>query len=315
MNSAVRDFLKVIREGRCENTYKLAWGRAIIEICIEQPTERKICLSDIAQKVFKYYWNQTIFFGMTKGYLEQSQNPAKEPGIIQYVKESILAYQSDTGNLKPELFEKISSRIIFDPEKVVKILKQDVSWRFQNLSDHNVQIYDYEENQEDDWILLNAPEAINDHSDILFEAINFRWSRELERFNPSTPQICKKVLLLDRGEVKRQSLKKFDKHLDLENPEKICFRCNNKIDPDQLSRDHVLPWSFVFSDDLWNIVYVHKSCNSEKSNRIPSKQNINNLLDRNKRLTPLVKNKTKFEMEYASDHKVIEALWIACGGS
>ena len=37
---------------------------------------------------------------------------------------------------------------------------------------------------------------------------------------------------------------------------------------DKVDVDHILPWSFLYSDDLWNLVYSHRSCNSSKSNII-----------------------------------------------
>ena len=56
-----QDFHNIIRNCSVENTYKMAWARAIIEIIFEDPSECEIHLEQIAKKVIKYYWNQTIF--------------------------------------------------------------------------------------------------------------------------------------------------------------------------------------------------------------------------------------------------------------
>ena len=82
----------------------------------------------------------------------------------------------------------------------------------------------------------------------------------------------------------RGSLAKFKKYLDIENPNHFCFFTGKEIPDGSLSIDHVLPWSYLFSDDLWNLVYVDRSVNSAKGNKIPTKSHIAGLNARNLRL-------------------------------
>ena len=70
----------------------------------------------------------------------------------------------------------------------------------------------------------------------------------------------------------------------MENPNKKCFITGNKIPEDKLSIDHIIPWSYMFSDDLWNLVYVESSLNSSKNNRLPDEDVIIKLEKRNKKL-------------------------------
>ena len=64
----LKDFKKVIRECEYSNTYKMAWAKAIIELsnkCFDNGNEySELSLFDIALKMFKYYWDQTIFFNL-----------------------------------------------------------------------------------------------------------------------------------------------------------------------------------------------------------------------------------------------------------
>ncbi|WP_372453341.1 HNH endonuclease domain-containing protein [Priestia aryabhattai] len=66
-----------------------------------------------------------------------------------------------------------------------------------------------------------------------------------------------------------------------EDGQRKCFYCNEVIDDTDISVDHVIPWSYMFSDDLWNLVYCHKGENSHKSNRLPSEEDIIRLENRN----------------------------------
>lgn len=35
----------------------------------------------------------------------------------------------------------------------------------------------------------------------------------------------------------------------------IDFYTGNELDMDDISVDHVIPWSFMYSDDIWNLAY------------------------------------------------------------
>lgn len=138
----------------------------------------------------------------------------------------------------------------------------------------------------------------------------------LETFN-SSPRINKKVKIMDQEEIKRSSLNKFKVFLDAENPKRKCFICGKEIDEKELSIDHVIPWPYVYSDDLWNLVYVHKSCNSVKSNIIPTQEEIDKLKERNEVLFQILKDreeKKKWidELEVAIEKDYVDKFWIGC---
>lgn len=157
-----------------------------------------------------------------------------------------------------------------------------------------------------------------DNAQDLFDLINYRWSLILETFN-SSPRINKKVRIIDERGIKRSPLERFDRFLDVENPGHICFVCGKKIEGEDLSRDHVIPWSYLFSDDLWNLVYVHKSCNSVKSNEIPTQQEIDKLKKRNENLLKLLEQSGKTgkevdELKVAIEHHLVDQFYIGCRG-
>lgn len=59
---------------------------------------------------------------------------------------------------------------------------------------------------------------------------------------------------------KNTQLKRFWKYLDLENKSRICFQSDVPlIEGNNLSVDHVIPWSYMFSDDIWNLLYIDKA--------------------------------------------------------
>ena len=160
---------------------------------------------------------------------------------------------------------------------------------------------------------------MKEHSRLLFQLINYRWSQKLEDLN-NTPRISQKVRGVDRDkEPKRKSLKKFISSLDLENPNKICFITDKPIPEKELSIDHIIPWSYMYSDDLWNLVYVNKSINSSMSNRVKQDDIKDKLIKRNKRLiqildTKKITNKEVEELRLAINKDYVELFWIGYQG-
>ena len=49
--------------------------------------------------------------------------------------------------------------------------------------------------------------------------------------------------------------------------------------------DHVIPWSFLLEDDLWDLVLACYRCNSTKSDWLPDHAFIEKLLLRNRELS------------------------------
>ena len=309
MNNYLNDITNIIRNGSMENTYKMRWIRSLVEYCSKHPDVKTIHFDESSKLIFKYYWNQTFFFN-----LEQGPNTNKKPEIHQMVLEEIEKYQKKY-NFKPVYFTKVENKINVNVSKISKILRQDVSWRFQIIGQQEYNIYDLKLDELK--LEIHQPEILNEYSEILFELINYRWIQQLEKFN-SSPRISKKVNGTDREDIKRGNLSRFKTYLDIENPNRECFISGKKIE-DDLSIDHVLPWSYLFSDDIWNLVYVKKNLNSSKSNKIPNESMIKKLELRNIRLLDKMKksginDKRVIELETSIKKDYVREFWYGCKG-
>jgi 5-methylcytosine-specific restriction endonuclease McrA len=302
----INNLLRVVKHGSNVNTYKVAWAKAIVEICSENPCVKAIDLSDIAVRVYKFYWNQTIYFNLVQG-----NNPSKPPAFVSIVRNDVKKYYEQYNTTQPVHFERVESKLSINIKELVRILKADVSWRFPMIQGQDQDVYSYRKG--DDRLFINYASEISDYGSVLIDVINFKWTQVLENFN-SAPKIAKKVMVVDFPEIKRKSLNPFKKALDLENPDHRCFDCGSPIEDGEVSIDHVIPWSYVYSDDLWNLVYVHKSCNSSKSNKIPTEEEIDSLEKRNASLVQLVKTGTKnYEvLSAAIKGDYVKKFWVGC---
>lgn len=323
----IEKWLHIIRNCSFDNTYKMAWAKSITEIAIEHEQllnsniKIEINMRDIAKNVLRYYFEQTIFFD-----LQQSANPNKPPMMVSIAKSLIASYKANTGSVKPVKWfrSNIESICSEDYEKAiiatVRALKTDVSYRFLRLGDKEVEgVYEYEQKADSLFIQAENLYALKQYKLIVFDAINYRWTQMLENFNHS-PRLSKKVRIIDEDQMQRKSLGKFASYLEVENPEFICFLCGLKIESSEtLAIDHVIPWSYLYSDDLWNLVFAHQSCNSSKSNVIPGEEVIQRLEQRNIALLHELRQQERSdkhvsELEMAIEKNFVRKFWIACQG-
>jgi len=305
MNKTISNWSYVIKNCSVENTYKMSWSKSIVECCIEKHDTNEFTFSEISHNMFKYYWNQMMF---VQPNFQQSSNPNNPPRFLNYVRDKIEEYKLKYGN-KPTEFERVESNIKIDYEHLNSILKKNVCFRFLKVGSQTFDLYQLD--LSNDRIILNDVEVIRDYSDILFDLINFRWTQILELFNSSHPRISKKIKVTDRGGVERSSLSKFHKYLKLS--DSVCFICNQELN-DDISIDHLIPWSFIYSDDIWNLVYTHKGCNSSKSNRIVKESEIKRLEERNYRLLQIfekmgITDKQYEELKFGIENRTLRKFW------
>ena len=310
MDDYLKELTNIISNGSMENTYKMSWIRSIVEIC-EKQKKRTIHFDELSPLIFKYYWNQSIFFN-----LQQGPSIKRKPKIQQLVEKQIRKYKSKHGT-QPITFIKVEDKVKIPVKQISTVLKQDVCKRFLILDKKVFNTYKYD--LEKRTINILKPELINEYSDILYQLINYRWTQKLEDTDGS-PRISKKVRGVDRENTpKRKTLKPFHEFLDVENPSKRCFITGDTIPKDELSVDHVIPWSYMYSNDLWNLVYVHSSRNSSKNNRLPHEDMINRLEIRNKKLLKLlrgnsVKSKHVVELGISIEKDYVKRYWTGFKG-
>jgi len=322
MDAYIKDFVHIIKNANYSNTYKMAWAKALVELSLEMDyekpsTETVINLEAIARKFIKYYYNHTIFFD-----LEQGNNPNKKPEMIKHVNELIEKTFTLRGNKQPIRFEKsitlLKNTDTFKSvlKKTIRTLKADVSYRFLVLSGkvyHH--IYTYTQGSDTLSIKTENLSKLKDNATMLFDIINYRWSLILENMN-SSPRIGKKVKIIDETNIRRKPLNKYFDLIELDNPSKTCFICGEPIEG-KPALDHVIPWSYMYSDDIWNLVFVHQTCNSVKTNSIPDLSTIEKLEARNKRLIKKLEERNLINKDYkelllADKENLVRKFWIGC---
>ncbi|MEH2162058.1 MAG: HNH endonuclease domain-containing protein [Nostoc sp.] len=99
---------------------------------------------------------------------------------------------------------------------------------------------------------------------------SWEWLNYMQQRNPSTPNVVNKLFMpQERDSLANQN--KYWKTI-LEYRDIECIYSKVKLNKNEISLDHYLPWSFVAHDQLWNLIPTTKSVNSSKSNSLPSEE-------------------------------------------
>jgi hypothetical protein len=273
MNTYIESWFSVIEGMNTSSTYKLAWGRAIIEICslseLGNNENIKISFDEISEYVLKYYWDQTYF-------LKVYQGPAKtKPLIQQIVEELIIEYQKKSKSYDPVLFAKVIPVLHEDAKwyrgvikKISAAIKVDVCWRFTRIDKVDIPLYVLE--RERNLVILSGEqvELIRAHAILLTQLINFHWAYLLENYNISSRIASRISKLKDESDL-RNSLAKFRSDLlRLFFDGKLSNTLTEELDGRMIiDIDSLTPWSFMFHGEILKHALVSRSKNSSPTHK------------------------------------------------
>lgn len=320
----INDWLTIIETMSNQNTYKLAWGRSILEyiefLDINKDNEYiEFKLIYSAEIVLKYYWNQIFFFN-----LKQAPENSNSD-IITIVNKLIDLYKKKTESALPKWFEDGKKVLSHTKEynnalnKIATVLRNNPVKYFLNASINNTNkktaIPIYERDDKNNRILIKTEDALllKEYSIIISKLLNYKWTQLLEKYN-FVPKISGKVTAISNGKLQRNSLVEYKKQLikQFENGEIHDFYTGEVLSYNDATVDHVLPWSFMYSDDIWNLVLTSKSNNSKKSNIIPTPDIINLLKKRNDLIIDKVDEKYKNDLLLAKDNNYLDKYYYEC---
>ena len=318
----LNDWFKVIENMKNENTYKLAWGRAIIECIIQDSfyvnydnNQLIIDFDEISKCMIKYYWNQSFFFN-----LKQSSN--KEPEIYKQTKRLIEEYKKLSNSTIPVWYDK-GMQVIQQSniqlykdviKKVSSTLHLDVSWRFKNIQNETIDLYTYRK-ELGSKVIFDFSEAmiLKEYGAIISQLLNYKWAQLLEKFNYA-PKIVNKVNGIAISKLERESLKKYKIELikQFDDGNIVDFYTGELLTADEATVDHVIPWSFMYSNDIWNLVLTSRSNNSSKSNTIPSEEVIKKLKERNRKLLNILDGKYREDLLISIENGYVDKFYFDC---
>lgn len=271
---------------RKRTTYKFALIKSIIDsLYSAEYTSHgmKLPYSKVFAKFTENYWNLITKHEVCQIIPDGKTNVSRIEKLILQVRDRNVAF-------KELNYEDLSvDEQIQLVEKVQEQCSQNVMGAlFMDFADQELDgkfrgtLYGFSNAQKVLWLHMCAYEFLMKHK-LEIEQLNYMaWAKFLEKINKnvSQRQIIEK---LELATPKRSNLSVYRNILREEFEENNCFYCGTKLSS-KSPVDHVIPWSFVKSDHLWNFALACPSCNSKKSNLLPSKSKLAEIEERNKKM-------------------------------
>lgn len=314
-------FIDVIESVEHDNTYKLAFAKALLE-CIEQ--EEYEAQSDdivlyqynIVQHIMKYYWNQVAFFELSQGpssVLETRIKEIKDEFYSHTNLKYLVWYDKVDQFLKrrPMRFER-------QVKKFITIFHKGVAGKFKVNRNDKLELFEMDLKFKLLRFETEHIQMLKDNMKTLDTMIAFQWAKLLEEYNKA-PNLIKKVLGSYEDKIRRPNLVKFRNILlqydHLEGA--TDFYTGEHLELDDISLEHAIPFHFIYSVDIWNLIITSKETAKERRGTLPSEEEIERLDVRNKRLFEALKETkrtARFELERAIEENLLKRYYIDVKG-
>lgn len=234
----------------------------------------KYTFEELFSRFAENYWNLVIKYG-----LRQMRKDGKSiyskietilmSAIIENPTLALLEFETIDVNTKASIIRKVTSEC---KKCVVGALYED----FDGI------IYSFD--LKEDGITLNycVYEFMLKYKAELERLNYYSWARSLEQINDDKV-IVKVIDKLELSTPRRENLSVYREILRREFEEDTCFYCGKKLQKN-MHVDHFISWSFVKDDKIWNFVLSCPTCNAKKNNRVPNKEFLIKIENRNKKI-------------------------------
>lgn len=267
------------------NSYKYYWWLSILKL-IQKNEQRSLSFNEIAVEMLTTVWYPVIYYKISLGTLDKLSTQ-----ILNIQNHYDLPDEIDEKTLREFLLEKAAQN---DKEimNAIKAIMWYVPYRFirpwfpESLKLRDAAVHDHILKYQDK-IIQKAPYKIYAHErKIELDSDWFHWIKEnimliesftlyklfeyVEKNNPNMPNVSLK-LFKPRIRKLTTATKLWKSFID-KNPEEhlTVFEKKPLNSIDTLSIDHFLPWSYLTHDQLWNLHPMERSINSQKGNKIPA---------------------------------------------
>lgn len=258
-------------------TYKFALIKAILDNLLNNiPTEdgQEILYSNLFEKFAESYWNLVV-----KYHLKQKKDDSKKTiSKIEQIFNKAVLDNPILENLEFSSIEKTIQKSII--KKVQKECKENVLGAL--WGDFQGNIYSFDKIKGDKLILSHGAYDFCLRHKMELEKLNYyAWAKFLESINEEN-LLYKVISKIETSLPERKPLDIYRKILFEEFEQNKCFYCGKKLSAIAIHVDHFIPWSFVKEDKLWNFVLSCSDCNIKKSDKLPSRNFIYKIQNRNK---------------------------------
>ncbi len=263
------------------STYKYALIKALIENLYQINEDFELTYDQIAYTFTKVYWNLIVHHNLT------NQNRGKTARVVSIIKEEQMKHAIPQEMIFDKIPDSLQLKLV---SKVKSTIKENVFGALYGDTRGGFYAFDHKTER------LRFNPAVHsfmlNYQRLITNLTNYHMAAMIEQLNdvPSINYLLGKVESI----AKRSSLRPFEKIL-LSHFEARCFYCGKALTGQKREThiDHFIPWSFVQSDHIWNLVLACNKCNSSKSDKLPERGYLEDIIERNEELyLPVEKNQS-----------------------
>ncbi|WP_227394982.1 HNH endonuclease [Jeotgalibacillus aurantiacus] len=250
-------------------TYKFVLIKSLLENLYNVNSQLELTYFQIFESFTKIYWNLVIHHK-----LNQINMYGKKAGVQTELEAFQQKYMIDDSIVFDRLPDHLQLELI---RKVTTKSKINVMGAIYGDTGGN--IYSFNNKTEHLKLTPNFYTFMQKHQKVIMYLANYQLALFLEKFNDSGNTI--NLLMKVENLSKRSSLDSFYKILTSVYQNE-CFYCGKEIRSRKGNHvDHFIPWSFVQTDQLWNLVIACSKCNTSKNDKLAESAFLQKLIERN----------------------------------
>jgi hypothetical protein len=265
--------VQILDRGLKTNSYKFALLRALADRGKLGPRGNSIPLDWLAERFLTYYWPLTVHFRV-----RQATDPTRDPVVMRFIRGEIFDLRLSSNTRLSHYIQKYGVRYKMLLQSCTEAggCFDEVVPRFHNLRGGGLTpsvLYTY---SKDELKLENGViDFLSGHHRTLELLALGSWVEFTEQFT-FAPRLYEKIAGVE-PERRHERYRGFLSEIQGGK----CFYCQEQHDTPR-HVDHVIPWSFVLEDRIWNLVLACRACNSAKSDRTPDDDALRRLVERNR---------------------------------
>ncbi len=278
MDSNLRGKLMHIFDHTTE-CYKLFWFKAILEKAAEGRSS--ITYEEITDDMISTAW-----YMVSEYHLSLGPNDGLEKLVLALQPSSMLKPSEEKKKLLTYLRECKNSDLKKEKMRLIRFVPYCILSPFfapqtrldkysgkaavEKINSNEDTIYSLSEYKGLETVITirdNWLEYMRSECTLLSSWVDYNLINYLQKRNPSVPGIPNKLSPPQKRNL--LDVSRYWKEIIRIEPVREIYLCTS-LCPDDISIDHFVPFSYVSSDEFWNLSPTTKSINSSKSNNLPS---------------------------------------------
>ncbi|WP_043931900.1 HNH endonuclease [Bacillus sp. EB01] len=276
-------------------SYKYGFLKSILENLYNLNEELELNYDKLFYSFTKIYWNLVIHHNLWQS------SSISQPSKIQRILQDYAVKYSIPSDLT---FDKLQDSLQLD---IIKEVKKNGKRYVIGAFYSDINGYFYEFDLKEEHLRFNPPvfKFLQKYQRLITYMTNYHLAIFLEKHNlvPHINYLLTKVENIS----KRNSLYEYLDFL-IRHDNNICFYCNRVLSKESRKThvDHFIPWSYIQSDNLWNLVLSCSTCNSRKSDKLADHYYLEGIIIRNEQLVKEELNETVNYFENYRKEKLIQ---------